>query len=438
MKLKSLNTLSDTEIKVESRRLLNRLEEIRSLEPSLMCSEIQEEVDQITDWLDRAERHTMQPETGFGFEFMGPAHLYSGAVQTQQTAGTDRTYRSMFYPGQGNVNLDKGAFRDIREFLNVIDSGRYDPRLVARAAMQEGLPSTGGFSVPEEFSAQWLDASLPNEIVRRLCRVYGMESKTKLIPGWDGNDMSDGSTHGGLKMEFLAEGATATKQTAKLRQVQLTAETGAIYVDASLELIQDGKDFAAQLESAMTASLGFGIDRYCIRGTGAGQPLGVVNSPCKIQVSKESGQASDTICYSNLKRMFARQLNPERAVWLFNPSSIPELMEITVAIGTGGAHVRLLNENSGRFTIFGRPVYFTPHVNALGDEDDCLFVDFNFYALGLRKDLVLDQTDAHRWAQRERSYRILIRFDGQCTLDSAITPERGDTLSPVVGIEERA
>jgi len=283
-----------------------------------------------------------------------------------------------------------------------------------------------------QFASEWLDASLPTEIVRNLCRVYPMTSLTLEVPGWDGADMSSGATHGGLTMTFMAEGATGTPQAAKLRRIMMTARMAGIYVDAGIELIQDGKDFAANLENALRGSLGYGIDRFCIAGTGAGCPQGILKAPCKIQVAGESGQHADTLVYANLKKVFARQLNPQNAVWLFNPSSIPELLEQSVSVGVAGSFVPLLNEKNGQFTIFGRPVYFHPAVPALGDADSCAFVDFNFYALGLRSEVWVDITDAARWLQRERSFRILMRFDGQCTLDKAITPEHGVTLSPVV------
>ena len=125
-------------------------------------------------------------------------------------------------------------------------------------------------------------------------------------------------------------------------------------------------------------------------------------------------------------------MNPGSAVWLFNSSCIPELLEQSVAIGTAGSFVPLLNESNGKFSIFGRPVYFHPAMPALGDADGGAFVDFNFYALGLRSDVAIDISDAPRWLQRERSFRILLRFDGQCTLDQAISQEHGGTLSPVV------
>jgi hypothetical protein len=60
------------------------------------------------------------------------------------------------------------------------------------------------------------------------------------------------------------------------------------------------------------------------------------------------------------------------------------------------------------------------------------------YALGLRKEVWIDQSDAPRWQYREKSFRILMRFDGMCTLDQAIQPEHGATLSPIVTLAERA
>ena len=357
------------------------------------------------------------------------------AKRDASIAGNGRDYKSFFnLAGQG---LDNGGFKNCAEFLRVMNSGRFDPRLDIQAAQVEGTPSQGGFSVPSQFSSEWLDASLPTEIVRNLCRTYPMESETLGIGGWDGADMSAGATHGGFTMAFEGESQTATPQTAKVRQIELHARMGAIYVDASIELIQDGRNFETNLESALKKSIGYGIDRYAITGSGAGCPLGAINSACKIQVEKATGQAADTIVYSNLKSMFARQLNPQNAVWLFNATSIPDLLEQSVAVGVGGDFVPLLNEKDGKFHIFGRPVYFHAAMPAIGENDDCAFIDWNFYALGLRKEVWIDQTDAVRWLQREKSFRILLRFDGQCTLDQAIEPENGDTLSPIVTLGER-
>lgn len=413
---------------------MNKKRELSGEETGLIC-EMESQIDSLRMELPASGPQTMPRNTTIFNQSSGGGYTTRQVRQSDPFAG-GRDYRSFFNIGDGP--LDTGNFKDAADFLRVIDSGRFDPRLQILNTMVEGVPSSGGFAVPVEFARDWLDASLPTEIVRNLARVYPMTSETKEIPGWDGADMSGSATHGGLTMQFLDESAGATAQTPKMRKITLAAKMAAIYVNASLELVQDGRDFATNLENALKKSIGYGIDRYCITGSGSGCPQGVLNASCKIQVEKETGQLADTIFYGNLKKMYARQLNPQGAVWLFNATSIPELLEQSVAVGTGGDFVPLMREQNGQFVIFGRPVYFHPSMPSLGDADDCAFVDFGFYGLGIRQEVVIDQSDAPRWNYRERSYRILMRFDGQCTLDKAVQPENGDTLSPIVTLAERA
>ena len=163
------------------------------------------------------------------------AHLGGGS----HSQGNGRDYASLFNLSGG---LSSGGFKDSTEFLNAIDSGRFDPRLKILASMGENLGSEGGYSVPTQFLSSWLDSSLKSEIARKYARLYPMTSSAMLVPGWDAKDFSSGE-YAGMKMNFHAEGATATAQDAKMRQIQMTAYQGAIYVNASLELVSDGAGF---------------------------------------------------------------------------------------------------------------------------------------------------------------------------------------------------
>lgn len=165
--------------------------------------------------------------------------------------------------------------------------------------------------------------------------------------------------------------------------------------------------------------------------------MGVFNSPCLISVEKEDGQEGQTISYKNLVNMFARQLNKKDAVWLLNNDAVPPLMELSVPVGTGGSHIKVMNEKDGNFTIFGRPCFFTPHMKALGLQGDCGFVDFGAYALGMRKEMSIDRSIAPGWAKDLVSYRIILRFDSQGVLNQPVTPENGATLSPFVTLDIR-
>ena len=308
-----------------------------------------------------------------------------------------------------------------------------------RASMVAGVPSAGGFAVPEPLAAQWLDDSLPNEIVRPLATVWPMTSATRKVPGWDGANQSAGAYFGGFAMEFLAEEGEGNKQMGKLRMIQLAAKKGAIFVDVSNDLVEDGMGFDAQLEAAMRRSIGLGMDYYFLRGTGAGQPLGVLNSPGVVAVAKETGQKADTVVYENLTKMFARMYpaGRNRAVWIANETIIPQLLTVSLSIGTGGSAVNLFQNGSGEFNIFGRPVVFTPNLPVLGDAGDIVFADLSQYAIGIRREVRLERSNIPGWTKDLMSYRVLVRFDGQGTWSAAITPRNGDSLGWCVSLEAR-
>jgi len=92
------------------------------------------------------------------------------------------------------------------------------------------------------------------------------------------------------------------------------------------------------------------MDYAFINGTGEGQPLGIINDPALITVDKEDSQAAATITYQNVVNMFSR-LAPScftNAVWLANPSVIPQLLTMTITIGTVALRYRCSGKRAGR------------------------------------------------------------------------------------------
>ncbi|WP_319524662.1 phage major capsid protein [uncultured Desulfosarcina sp.] len=331
----------------------------------------------------------------------------------------DRSYRGMFGEPRQTDDAEQEAF--VR-------------------AMTEGIGTAGGFSVPEEQTARWLDESLADEIIRPRATVWPMTSSTRTVPGWDAKDQSGGELFGGFAMEFLAEEGEGTKQTGKLRSITMKAHKGAIFCDISNELREDGQGFESQLEMAMKKSISLGLDYHFMRGTGAGMPQGLLNSPALVTVSQESGQSADTVLFTNVSKMFARMYPAGRskAVWLANETLIPQLMSIYIPVGDAGQVVPVFKESNGTFTMLGRPVHFTSNLPALGDAGDLVFVDLSQYAIGLRKDMRVEKSNVPGWTQDLMSYRVIVRVDGMGTWNTYLTPRNGDTLSWCVTLEERA
>lgn len=345
-----------------------------------------------------------------------------------------RDYKSMFGITGG---LDRGGFRNFNEYLAVLSSGKYDERLSNfRAVMSETVPSSGGFSVPEEFAGWLLDASLESEIVRPRAQVWPMKSDSIKIPGWDAATHSS-SLFGGLTGAWLAELGTATEVYAKMRQINLNAKKLACYTAASNELVADGIDFERQIQTALIKTISWYLDYAFIQGTGSGQPLGIINDPALITVSKENGQVVSTIVFENCVKMYAR-LAPQcmaNAVWIANQTTIPQVLTMSLSVGTGGAPIQpAVLQQGGKFSLLGKEVLFTEKCPALGSAGQLLLVDPTQYAIGLRKEVSLDKSIHVGWTTDQASYRAILRADGMGTWDKAITPKAGDTLSWCVAL----
>lgn len=357
---------------------------------------------------------------------------HPGAAQTAG-GGRGRRFADMFGPV---ASLD--GWRNVSEFLAVLHNGLSDERLLAATPGTGTIPMDGGFAVPSELARQWLDSSLQDEIVRPRAAVWGMTSDTRSVPGIDASSASS-SLFGGFTANWVGQGDEIAPELPKLRLLKLVAVKLGILSEVSNELLSDGVGYEEQLSTSIQAAIGWFLDSAFLTGTGAGQPLGALNASCTIQVAAEGGQSAATIVYPNLVKMFAR-LHPRslgNSVWVANSTTIPQLTTLTIPVGTGGAHVPVLREADGGFTILTRPVIFTEKVPALGARGDISLCDFSQYAVGLRKEIALDKSGHIGFTRDTTHYRGTIRADGQPMWGKAYTPKYGDSLSPFVVLAAR-
>lgn len=380
---------------------------------------------------------------GFTGLYSGETGLPITGPSSGMAPGKGRTYRQMFGGEERSVALGTDGFQNFDAFLRAVHSGLHHPQLkpiTEVRAMGEGTGSGGGFLVPEEYSSRLLDGALESELVRPRATVYPMLSATRNVPGFDGGDHTSG-LFGGFTGTWLAESGTATEVDAKIRRIVLNAKKLACYTRVSNELIADGLNFEQTLGSALTQAIGWYLDFAFLQGSGAGQPLGLLHDPALIVVAEENGQAHNSIVYENLTKMYARLhpacLNSTSCVWIANSTCVPQLMKVSIVTGTAGVHYPVLREDSGRFYIFGKQVLLTEKLPALGLQADLLLTDLSQYAIGLRKEVSLERSNAPGWLQDQTAYRSIVRCDGMGTWSAAVTPKNGDSLSWVVALGAR-
>ena len=339
---------------------------------------------------------------------------------------------------------ENGKFRSMGEFLkSVSDSQRpgmeFDVRL---RALNESQGDQGGFLVPEEFRAELLSQTLETATIRPRARVIPMARETVRIPAV--RDTTHASNvFGGVQMYWIPESGTFTSSEPTFSQVRLDAKKLTGLTRVTNEWLADSVIGGEGLITGMFASaLAYFEDDAFINGSGAGQPVGLLNADALITVAKETGQTATTLVKENLDKMYARMLPTSRAnaVWIANTDVIPQLLSLSQSVGTGGSAVMVANiANAPTFSIYGRPVLFTEKAQTLGTAGDIYFADLSYYLIGDRQSVTMASSMHTRFTTDETEFRVTSRLDGRPWIDSALTPRNGsNTLSPFINLAARS
>jgi HK97 family phage major capsid protein len=326
--------------------------------------------------------------------------------------------------------------------------GTVDPRLFnAASGASETVPSDGGFLVQQDFTAQLLQDTIETGVLGKKCRQQPISgnSNSMKINGVD--ETSRASTrYGGIVGYWEGEADKFTGTKPKFRKIELNLKklTGLCY--ATDELLDDAVALEAFIREAFPGEFGFLVDDAIINGTGAGQPLGILNSGCLVSVDKETGQRAKTVLAENIiemdRRLFAN--SGPNAVWLINQNIKRQLYTMSLAVGTGGIPVYMpAGGLSGApyGQLLAKPVIPIEQCATLGTVGDIILADLNGYILAQKGGIKADVSIHVRFEYDESVFRFVLRIDGQPVRASALTPYKGtssDTQSHFVALATRS
>lgn len=305
-------------------------------------------------------------------------------------------------------------------------------------ALSAGTDSAGGFLIPEIFQAELLQLALERSLVEpNGAMVVPMTSDTLLYPRV--NDTTHASSvFGGIVAYWTAEAATMTPSQPAFGQVKLTANELTGYTQASNVLMDDSAiSLEPFLKRAFAEAWAWYRDLAFIRGTGSGQPLGILNAGALVSVTR---QDTDEVFIQDIINMYTQMLpaSRDRAVWFLNHEVLGQIMRMVSAnITPAATKERLVFIDNIvdpiKQTIFGRPYFVTEKMSAKGDAGDIGFFDLSYYLIGNRQPLTIDVSEHVAFTSNQIAWRFVTRVDGQPWLASPITPYKGTaTLSPFV------
>lgn len=342
----------------------------------------------------------------------------------------------------------KRGFASHTEFLtSVLNAGQAqsitDDRLRPLAALGSDEAGSyadpvGGFLVPSGFSPTLLKVDPESDPTAGRTTQVPMDSPVVEIPARTDKNHST-SVSGGLRVYRRAEADTSSSSRIEFEQVTLRATSLFGIAHATEELLsRSAISFVTLLEQGFADEFNSKLLREKLNGSGAGMMEGVLNTPALVTVAKESGQADSTIVTENVINMRARCWRYGQAIWTANHDTLPQLMTLTIDVGTGGVPVWMpsMREDAPDL-LLGRPIFFSEHLESIGTAGDILLGNWSQYLEGTLSGPQQAESIHVRFVNHERTFKFWMENDGRCWWRSALTPVNGATLSPFTTLAAR-
>ncbi|MGH6793625.1 MAG: phage major capsid protein [Methylocella sp.] len=179
---------------------------------------------------------------------------------------------------------------------SVTRGSNIDNRLVrAPTGAGEVDPTGGGFLIQVDFqTAIFTLAHDMGEILKRVNKIPISETANGIkINAVDESSRATGSRWGGVQSYWVGEGTqqpTSTRPRFRWVEFDLKKLMSIMYMTD--ELLQDSTALTAIVGQAFSEEIMFMTEDAIYEGSGAGQPLGILNSPALVTVAKQTGQAA--------------------------------------------------------------------------------------------------------------------------------------------------
>ena len=426
----------------DSRTLADK--ETRTEDEDKRLNEGMDAIDALKNQIEQEERLA-----GFETEIRKPVNE---PIKIDPAEGTEPEIRA------GANRAAKRPYASIGEQLldvQLADRGEREERAVAEerlmevrvaSGMNESIPSEGGFLVQTDFADELLKRTYEVGTLAPRCRDFVISNPSDSVTIVRSNETSraNGYRYGGVNVYWSSEAENVDSKMPKLGEVKLSLEELKGYCIVTDKLLIDAPALTSYINLAFSEEFNYKLDEAILVGTGGGQPAGILNANCTVEVSKENGQDPATIEANNIINMRARMWARSRpnSVWLINQDIEPALHTMGLPVGTGGHSVFMpANGLSGLpyDTLYGRPIIPMEQCKTLGTKGDIIYADFSQYLLARKGGLEAASSIHVRFAYHETAFRFIMRIDGKPWWASALTPANGsNTLSPFVVLETRS
>ncbi|MCK4302838.1 MAG: phage major capsid protein [Candidatus Eisenbacteria sp.] len=406
-------------IKVEKRQLTE--EELKRF------SEIEVTLAEVRTELDEKEREhrlqAMEGEVRSAQEI--PAAVAAQRQDPTQTPTNDPEIRAQnptVTPAEQDEFRTSGDFLEAMRFAPRSERMAEHCRRYAARAMELGISEKRAFSMgigaegglfvaPEVMVNQLLKLSSERGIVRSRARVIPAGASPDapltipaLTQGGDGAE-------GGASVVWAAEGATMTETDAKIEDITLDPKEVTAYCKVTDKLLRNAPAAEAFIMDLLGQALASAEDYTFLRGNGAGKPLGVIYTPGRILITRNT--ASKWL-YEDILAMQAA-LYPESqdaCVWVGSRSGFVQCKDMKDSSGN-----RLYTDDNlvkgFPASLDGIPFLWSGRVPVLGTLGDLSLLDLSHYIVREGFGPLIGMSPHYDYLANKTIVKIVKSVDGQ-------------------------
>jgi len=361
--------------------------------------------------------------------------------------------RRVFVPPSNQHERNRWGWKSFGDFASAVHSActnrGTDSRLQNAATTygSEGVGADGGFVVPPEFRAGIMQKVTAEDSLLSRCDPLETSGYAITVP----KDETAPWGTAGIQAYWDGEAATLTQKKPALENVTIRTNKLTCLVPVTDELLEDGPALGSYIQTRAPNVIDFKVTDAIINGSGAGQPLGILNSPSTVSQAAEGSQAAGTLHGLNIVKMWARMPAAWRAtaVWLIHPDIEPLLMSAGLQVGnpaqstfTGGQLIYMPPggiSGSPYGTLLGKPVLPYQSCKAPGTVGDIIFASMGQYAALQKAGGLKADSSIHLYFDQDlTAFRFRFRLGGQPWWSTAISALNGSTTyGPFVTLAAR-
>jgi HK97 family phage major capsid protein len=349
-------------------------------------------------------------------------------------------------------------FKNVADQLQAIknlSAGRVDPRMKriqakslewlagapdekkALLGSNEIIPSQGEFLLEPTISAEFLkplhEEGPLTQFARRM--PVGPNSINGWINGIDETSRATGSRWGGVRGYWLSAGDAMTASQPKFKRINWELNQLAVLQYATDNMLRDATLMDSVIRESSLEELKFLVNDAFMRGTGVGQPKGILSAGGLISAVRTDANEIDG---DDVIRMVAR-ITPSaysRMVWLASPATMGQIDKLNFTSGSTGILSPYVTYTANGVTnLRGRPVVYNEFSPSLGAVGDLLLWDPQDYLYWEGAGVEGASSIHVQFLTNQTVFRFIYRVDGMPATTSEITPYQStDTVSTVVGL----